>query len=69
MLTFIVCGAVLWMLVLFTILWSLWKERNDKIFRRVSSSVDDLLHVVTLRMEKWASSRKESDFKSGRYFA
>lgn len=61
MVPFIVCGEVLWMLVLFSILWSVQKERNDKIFRGVSLSVDDILHVVTLRMAKWASLRNEFD--------
>lgn len=44
------CGVVLWKLVLFSILLSVWRERNDRTFRGVSFSADDLLHMMTLRI-------------------
>lgn len=53
------CGGVLWKLVPFSILWSIWKERNDSIFKGASVSVDDLSFNVTRRITKWASLRSE----------
>lgn len=58
---FIECRAVLWRLIPFALIWSVWKERNDNIFRGASISVDDLCHLVTLRIAKWASSTSDFD--------
>ena len=43
----------------FAIFWSIWNERNERIFRGSSSSVIDLIDNVAFRIAKWASIRKE----------
>lgn len=48
-------------LVLFVILWLVWKKRNDRIFRETSMSVENYLPMVSSRIAKWASLRKEFD--------
>ena len=38
---------ILWKLVLYGTLWKLWLERNNKLFRNKSSSVDEVVqHIV-----------------------
>lgn len=39
--------------------WSIWRERNDRIFRGTSISLADLISKVALTIEKWALIRKE----------
>lgn len=49
-------GLILWRAIPFTILWFRWRERNNRIFRSVSSS----LYVAThARIAKWALVRQE----------
>lgn len=61
MVPFVGCGAVLCKHALFSILWLVWKERKERIFRGLSMSANKLLHLVFLRVAKWASARKEFD--------
>lgn len=57
------CGLILWKFIPFSILWSIWKERNNSIFKRKEVSRDTLVSSMVLRIAKWASIRKElSDF-------
>lgn len=46
-------------IVPFTILWSIWGERNDGIFRGSSSSLANVIPKLALRIAKWALARKE----------
>ena len=55
------CGLVLWRLIPFAILWSVWKEKNDRVFKRSSSSVEDLTLLVVSRIAKWATFKSEFD--------
>lgn len=41
-------------------LWAVWKERNSRTFRGASTSVEGILHIVVLRIAKWASLRNDS---------
>lgn len=44
----------------FAILWSIWMERNDRIFKCSSfSSAADLISSIGMRIAKWALVRKE----------
>ena len=52
-------GRLLWRIIPFSILWSIWQEINDRIFNRKESSWEVLLASVTLRIAKWACVRKE----------
>ena len=43
----------------FVILWSIWRERNDRIFKGVSSSLLVLINRISMRIAKWALIRKK----------
>ena len=43
----------------FVILWSIWKERNDSIFRSFSSSMIELTSKVAFRIAKCSLIIKE----------
>lgn len=61
---FVGCGCVLWWLIPFAILWSIWKERNSRIFLGSSFSVANLISTVAIRIAKWALVRKEFSISS-----
>ena len=52
-------GTILWRIIPLSILWSIWKERDDQIFNREESNREDLLTIVLLRIAKRASARKK----------
>ena len=47
------CGLLMWKCIPFAILWSIWKERNDRIFKGSQTAVEDTVPLVTLRLSKW----------------
>lgn len=50
------CGITLWRIVLFSILWSIWREKSES---RSSSPVEALTIRVNLRIAKCVVVRKE----------
>ena len=40
-------------------MWSIWRNRNDRIFRGSSSLSHELISRVALKITKWALVRKE----------
>lgn len=50
---------LLWRIIPFSVLWSIWRERNEKTFRDSSLSTKNLISMVSLRIAKWALVRKE----------
>ena len=48
-----------WMAVFFIISWSLWKERNHRVFTENSSTIKDLKDLVLLRLGWWISGWKD----------
>lgn len=54
-------GVVIWSLIPFVILWSMWKERNDRIFKWASKSMHELKSSAVSILAKWVSSRSEFD--------
>lgn len=38
---------------------TIWKEKNERIFRGTSPSVEPLISVASLRITNWTSIRKE----------
>lgn len=53
------CGLMLWMIIAFPILWLVWREINERIFRGSLSTVDALISRVDLRIVKWSVIQKE----------
>lgn len=53
------CGLILWRIISFSIMCSIWKERNERILRGKESSWEDIVTTISLRIAKWASVRKE----------
>lgn len=57
--SFFACILFLLMIIPIAILWSVWKERNNKIVRGALTAKEDILYVISLRIAKWASIRKD----------
>lgn len=58
-------SLILWRLIPFAIFWSVWKERNNRIFRGSLLTVEDLSQIVVVQVAKWASFKKEFDTLNG----
>lgn len=43
----------IWHAIFYIIIWSLWKERNDRAFNNKSSSISDIQDLVLLRLSWW----------------
>ena len=56
---FVGCGRSLWRLIPFAMLWCIWKDRNDRVFRNVSSTSEELVASISLMIANWALVRKE----------
>nr|CCA66140.1 hypothetical protein [Beta vulgaris subsp. vulgaris] len=42
-----------WLTIFFIIVWSVWKERNSRIFEKSESSVKDIQDLILLRLGWW----------------
>lgn len=51
----------MWRVSLFAIFWSLWKERNGRVFRGSSLSVEEIKDLVFFCIAKWASRNGKFD--------
>lgn len=58
---FVGCRRILWRVTPFSVLWSILKEMNDRIFRGSSSSSSDQVQVFKSHSEdrKMGSGKKE----------
>ena len=52
---------MMWRIIPFAILWSVWKERNDRAFRGSSSSVEELSLLVVAQIANRAAFKSEFD--------
>ena len=52
-------GSVLWVLAKFATIWSVWLERNRRIFEEKESSLEELLEKIDYWVSLWASAHKE----------
>ena len=43
----------IWVAIFFIILWSIWKERNDRIFNGVSKHTNQIAELILLRVGWW----------------
>lgn len=48
-----------WSTIFFIMLWSIWKERNKRVFSNTASSIKDMKELVLLRLGWWISGWKE----------
>lgn len=46
------CDISMWRCI-FTIPWSIWKKRNDRIFKGISSLVDAFISAMVQRKATW----------------
>lgn len=42
-----------WVSSFFVIVWTLWKERNERVFNKVCTSKDELCKLILLRISWW----------------
>lgn len=40
-------------------LWSIWKERNEKTFKKEESLLKELFSIVAVRVAKWVVVRRD----------
>lgn len=52
-------GKVLWRMIPFEIVWSMWPKMNARIFRRSSMPKEDVSHLALWCIAIWAYSRDE----------
>lgn len=43
----------IWLAIFSIIIWSIWKERNDRIFNSRSSSINQIIDLILLRLSWW----------------
>lgn len=48
-----------WNAIFLVILWSIWKERNERIFQSKSSSSSEVCNLILLRLGWWINGWKE----------
>lgn len=53
------CGQILWRTIPFPIVWLIWKEWNNGIFKNVYSTSQDLRAFIHARIAKWALLKRE----------
>nr|CCA65974.1 hypothetical protein [Beta vulgaris subsp. vulgaris] len=49
----------IWASIFFIVVWSVWKERNDRIFNNKNTSIKDIRDMVLLRLGWWISGWSE----------
>lgn len=54
-------GTLLLSLISFSILCSIWEERNLRVFKGSSHPVEEVMFLVLRRIAKWASRSKGFD--------
>lgn len=54
----------LWMLIGFGTIWTLWSERNNKIFSNKMLKEEDVLNLLWVRIGRWAHAKWPGKFKS-----
>lgn len=50
-------GKRLWLLIWMTVIWSIWIERNNVIFRGISPNIERVADLVKLRSWFWAKAK------------
>lgn len=50
------CDNKIWLSLFFTIIWTLWQERNSRCFEQKESSVEEIVDVVLLRIGWWVKA-------------
>lgn len=48
-----------WRILVHVMVWSIWLERNKRIFEDIEESVEDLWSKIKLRLAWWINGRKK----------
>ncbi|KAI8551202.1 hypothetical protein RHMOL_Rhmol06G0167400 [Rhododendron molle] len=48
---------IFWNTTLYTVLWSIWKARNDLVFKNSIPNTDDVVNLIKLRVTIWVKGR------------
>lgn len=48
-----------WSAIFLVILWFIWKERNERVFKNKASSSKEVLNLILLRLGWWIKGWKE----------
>ena len=52
-------GKILWKLFIYATVWKIWLERNRRVLRNVSKSVEEITQSIVWNVSEWASIRKK----------
>ena len=53
------CGLLMSKCSSFAIIWSIWKEKNDRIFKGFQATVEGIVPLVTLYLSNWLLCKKQ----------
>ena len=50
---------LLWYLVIYAVLWTLWRERNQRVFEEKEESLANIIELINYWVALWASVHKD----------
>eukprot|EP00268_Persea_americana_P031555 TRINITY_DN3077_c0_g1_i1.p1 TRINITY_DN3077_c0_g1~~TRINITY_DN3077_c0_g1_i1.p1 ORF type:complete len:146 (+),score=15.04 TRINITY_DN3077_c0_g1_i1:2680-3117(+) len=50
-------GRILWKFLLYAFLWKVWLERNNRIFKNNSRTVEDIVEIIVRTVSEWATTK------------
>lgn len=56
------CGRILWKFLLYAFLWKVWLERNNRIFKNRSRTVEEIVEVIPKVVSEWVRQMHLKEF-------